>query len=131
MASQPNDGVGIWCRNPVSTGPMKTSHDVIRKVQLEVLDAVRNSVFLHLSDHFHEQNLVDEDDHGNQLIKMISKLFLRTVLHHHGRLHTERYVNKNKVSKRHQLTKTISFLGQQWAFFLLEVLHTDCERGIL
>ena len=97
----------------VSTGPMKTSHDVIRKVQLEVLDAVRNSVFLDLSDHFHEQNLVDEDDHGNQLIKMISKLFLRTVLHHHGRLHTERYVNKNKVSKRHQLTKTISFLGQQ------------------
>jgi hypothetical protein len=92
--------------------PMKTSNVMMEKIQIEVLTAVRESVFPDLADHFQEQDLVDEDDHCNQLIKNISKLFLRTVLHHHGRLYTERYVNENKTSKRHKLTKTILFLGQ-------------------
>ena len=66
-----------------------------------------SSVFPDLANHFAEQSLVDEADHGNQLIKRISKLFMFTVLHHHGQLYTERFINKNKASKRHQLTKTV------------------------
>ena len=72
----------------------------------------RSSVFPDLANHFAEQSLVAEADHGNQLIKRISKLFMFTVLHHHGQLYTEKFINKNKASKRHQLTKTVLFWGQ-------------------
>merc|ERR1712002_192614 len=50
-----------------------------------------------LSEHFSEQDLSQEDDHGNQLVKMLSGLFLKTVLHHHGCLFTERYVKNNQA----------------------------------
>ena len=93
---------------------MKTSKAMIQKIQLDILKDVRDSVYLDLNEneHFQDQDLANEDYHGNQLIKMISSIYLRTLLHHHGRLFTERYVNKNKASKRHHLTKTILFLGQ-------------------
>ena len=92
---------------------MKTTTNVIKSVQMDVLASVRGCVFdSTLNEHFLEHNLMEEDDHGTQLIKQISALFIRTVLHHHGRLYTQRFVLDNKASKRHQLTKTILFLGQ-------------------
>jgi hypothetical protein len=96
---------------PGKVAPMKTSKDIIKQVQVKVLESVRGTVFLDLNDHFQEQLLHDEDDHGNQLIKKFSNLFLRTVLHHHGHLYTERYVKDNCASKRHQLTKNILWMG--------------------
>ncbi len=92
--------------------PLGTSPALIKSVQHDLLVRVRGSVFDDLSEHFLDQDLTEEDDHGTQLVKKISGLFIKTVLHHHGRLYTERFVNKNKSSKRHQLTKTILFLGQ-------------------
>ena len=95
-----------------STGPMKTSNAVIKQIQTEVLTTVRHSVFTDLNDHFAEQDLSQEDDHGNQLVKLFSGLFLTTLLHHHGRLFTERYVKNNEASKRHTLTKNILWMGE-------------------
>ena len=91
---------------------MKTSSALLKSVQLELMATVRSSVFTDLNEHFLDHDLMEEDDHGTQLVKKISALFVRTVLHHHGRLYTQRYVNENKPSRRHQLTKTILFLGQ-------------------
>lgn len=96
----------------MNNGPMRTSNNFIKEVQIEVMQSVRGSVFEDLIEHFSEQVIADEDDHGQQLVKMISGVFLRTLLHHHGRLFTERYVKENKSSKRHLLTKQILFLGQ-------------------
>lgn len=92
--------------------PLKTSNELTKSVQLEVFNTVGNAVFSDLREHFQEQDISNEDDHGHQLIDMISQIFLRTLLYHHGRLYTERFVMENKSSKRHQLTKTILFLGQ-------------------
>ena len=92
--------------------PLGTSPALIKSVQQDLLLAIRSSVFGDLSEYFFEQDLTVEDDHGTQLVRTISGLFIKTVLFHHGRLHTERYVNKNLPSKRHQLTKTILFLDQ-------------------
>lgn len=82
------------------------------EIQTEVLASVRDTVFTDLVDHFGEQDLSQEDDHGNQLVKLLSGLFLQTMLHHHGRLFTERYVKENEASRRHTLTKNILWMGE-------------------
>ena len=100
-------------RRTLSTvGPMKTSNELIKQIQTEVVSSVRETVFMDLSEHFSEQDLSQEDDHGNQLVKMLSGLFLKTVLHHHGRLFTERYIKNNQASKRHLLTKEMLWNGE-------------------
>ena len=108
-----SDNLVLSCRRALSTtGPMKTSHHMMTSVQLELLKNLHGSVFNDLSDHFLDHDVTGEDDHCTQLIKKISSLYMRTILHHHGRLYTERFVKNNEASKRHQLNKTILFLGQ-------------------
>ncbi|XP_072177518.1 uncharacterized protein [Diadema setosum] len=92
--------------------PLKTMANVQADVQNMVIEELRNKVFKELEQHFLDQHLVDEDDHCVQLIKHISSLFIRTLMYHHGKLFTQRFVHQNKPSRRHELTKTYLFLGQ-------------------
>ena len=58
---------------------MKTSSNLIKQIQTEVLTTVRHGIFTDLNDHFAEQDLSQEDDHGNQLVKLFSGQFLTTI----------------------------------------------------
>ena len=82
-----------------------------RLVSIEVLESLRSKVFTELNGHCMEHHAVTEnDDHTSQIIKEAYHRFCHIVLAQHGRLYTERFVQKNQGSLRQKLTKTILFL---------------------
>ncbi len=103
----------IYRKNLADKGPVKgVSAEFLKRTQHEVVSMVRPKVFMDMEDHFTDIELASSDDHGTQIIKAMVDVFTRTMMYHHGRLYTQRYILDNQTSKRHKLTKTILFLNQ-------------------
>lgn len=83
-----------------------------KRAEIKVLEKVRGSVFQDLDEHRKDCDLSSEDDHVCQLIKGVTSLFVKIMLHNQSRVFNEQFVMKNSASQRHKLTKTILFLHQ-------------------
>ncbi|ESO90877.1 hypothetical protein LOTGIDRAFT_163766 [Lottia gigantea] len=69
--------------------PLHTDKNFIEKICSKVIIELRGSIFKELTEHFLDCDFM-ENDHFAQLIKKITSLFDKTVLHHHGRIYSDR-----------------------------------------
>ena len=81
------------------------------RVVLEVVKELKNRVFLMLQEHSMQSHILDamEDDHITTVIKCIARYFIEIFLNQFSKVHTERIVKSNRVSKRQKLTKAVLF----------------------
>ena len=92
-----------------SLGPFKVVNDkFILKLSINVIQNVSSKISLP----DHAKDIEAEDTHPVQLIKFICKLFGRTIMHHHAKIFTERFINSDKGTIRHSLNKKVLFLHQ-------------------
>ena len=97
-------------RRLIISEPIKTlSVTSVLKVQVKVCEQLRENIFLDLNSHNAKTFRPFEDDHITQIIKFSCKLFTQLVLRHNTRVATSRFVQKNKNTLRHTLTKAIIF----------------------
>ena len=97
--------ISFFRRSLIASGPLKgVSPSFLHEVQRDVASEVRHRVFSQMDDHFSDTDLGSSDDHGTQVIKEVVKVFCTTMVHHHGRLYNERFLNDKETSKRHKLT---------------------------
>ena len=64
-----------------------------------------------LQEHSMQSHILDamEDDHITTVIKCIARYFIEIFLNQFSKVHTERIVKSNRVSKRQKLTKAVLF----------------------
>ena len=85
-----------------SLGPLKAVHNTfLLRLGIAVLKAVRDKV-----------NVESQESHPVQIIKFICNFFCNTMLHHFGKIFSERHLNFDKGSIRHSLNKKILFMHQ-------------------
>eukprot|EP00795_Rhopilema_esculentum_P013869 gene13869-4817_t len=87
------------------------SRSSVEKVVVSVIQIVKNRVFLSLEDHSMQSHLLGEmkEDHITTLVKHISRYYLKIFICQFGKVHTERIVKANRVSKRQKLLKNVLF----------------------
>ena len=96
-----------------TAGPFRSvSESTVLKVQLEVTETLSSRVFMGLKEHRADCHFSSEDDHPTQIIKTACAIFCKTMLHHHGKLYTQRFIKQNNCSVRHKMNKTVLFLNQ-------------------
>lgn len=78
------------------------------RLGIAVIKAVRGNVFLPE----HAVHVETQESHPVQIIKFICNLFCKTLLHHLGKLFSDRHLNSDKGSMRHSLSKKILFMHQ-------------------
>ncbi|GFR70886.1 THAP domain-containing protein 9 [Elysia marginata] len=94
-------------------GPLRSvNNKTITDIPVHVIETYDGDVFDIDHPNDTESHIENEDSHKVQLIKFVSSLFYRLVLHHHGKLYTERYIQNDACTMRHRLNKTVLFLNQ-------------------
>lgn len=78
------------------------------KVCLKVMETLGDKVFVSHSMSHHSST---EDPHSIQLLKKNCKLLCTVLLFNNANIFTDRYIQKNCITARHNLTKKIIFLG--------------------
>ena len=92
-----------------SLGPLKAVHNTfLLRLGIAVLKAVRDKVNLPN----HAIHVESQESHPKQIIKCICNFFCNTMLHHFGKIFSERHLNFDKGSIRHSLNKKILFMHQ-------------------
>ena len=88
-----------------------TSKQSKERVVLGVVEELKNRVFLVLQEHSMQSHVLNnmEDDHITTLIKYIAHYYIKIFVNQFGKVHTERIVKSNRVSKRQKLRKTVLF----------------------
>ena len=92
-------------------GPLRSvSKQTTLKTTITVIESLGDCVFK--MDHPYNTHIETEDMHHVQNIKFITHLFCKMLFHHHGKLYTERFIQKDVCTVRHKLNKTVLFLHQ-------------------
>ncbi|GFS26498.1 THAP domain-containing protein 9 [Elysia marginata] len=90
-------------------GPLRSvSKQTTLRTTIAVIESLGDCVFK--MDHPNITHIESEDVHHVQNIKFITHLFCKMLFHHHGKLYTESYIQKDVCSVRHKLNKTVLFL---------------------
>lgn len=86
---------------------------LVSDVTQHVLRSVSTKVFSDIWVHSKEtSNLETEDNHVLQIIREACRIFCNTIIHHHERLISDRFIFNDVGLDRHQHTKTVIFRHQ-------------------
>ena len=92
-------------------GPLRSvNKQTTLRTTIAVIESLGDCVFK--MDHPNNTHIESEDMHHVQNIKFITHLFCKMLFHHHGKLYTERFIQKDVCTVRHKLNKTVLFLHQ-------------------
>ena len=69
-------------------------------VVINVVEELKNKVFLMLQEHSMQSHILNEDGHVTALIKYVAHHFIEIFVHQFSKVHTERFVMGSRVSKR-------------------------------
>ncbi|GFR96601.1 hypothetical protein ElyMa_002724700 [Elysia marginata] len=82
-------------------------------ITTSVLKSVATKVYPAIWEHcLQSNNLETEPINVLQIIREACRLYVKMIAHHHERLLTDRFINEDKGTVRHKLTKTMLFLHQ-------------------